>query len=181
MGASSKGRGKFNAQKSEAIGWARWSWNPATGCRAGCPYCYARDLTEKHGRSFEPTFHAERLSMSTNTPLPTDEDPGSRRVFTCSMGELFGDWVSEAWIQAVLNVVAEHPEWTFLFLTKNPKRYLEFDFPPNTWLGTTADTQKRMDAALDVFDHLEATVEFLSCEPLTEQPLRIRAGAAVPG
>ena len=24
------------------IDWATMSWNPVTGCRHGCPYCYAR-------------------------------------------------------------------------------------------------------------------------------------------
>ena len=27
---------------SMTIGWATRSWNPVTGCKHGCPYCYAR-------------------------------------------------------------------------------------------------------------------------------------------
>lgn len=26
---------------NQNIDWARYSWNPVTGCRFGCPYCYA--------------------------------------------------------------------------------------------------------------------------------------------
>jgi hypothetical protein len=34
-------RRKFNDQKGMDIEWAMYSWNPVTGCRHDCPYCYA--------------------------------------------------------------------------------------------------------------------------------------------
>jgi protein gp37 len=55
-------------------------------------------------------------------------------------------------------------------LTKNPQRYLEFEFPQNIWLGATADTQKRFDGALSVFEKMgKSNIKFLSCEPLLER------------
>jgi hypothetical protein len=43
---------RFTAQgDSESIGWARWSWNPLTGCEHNCPYCYARDMARRIYRS----------------------------------------------------------------------------------------------------------------------------------
>lgn len=33
----------FN-QVNDNIGWAKWSWNPVTGCLHNCDYCYARDI-----------------------------------------------------------------------------------------------------------------------------------------
>ena len=33
--------GQFN-RTNEHINWAKWSWNPVTGCEHGCEYCYAK-------------------------------------------------------------------------------------------------------------------------------------------
>jgi len=92
------------------------------------------------------------------------------------MADLFGEWVPAEWIKKVIESCTESPQWNFLFLTKNPKRYLEFDFPENAWLGATADTAARLECANEVFIELHQilasknkwNVTFLSCEPLTE-------------
>lgn len=33
----------FN-QTTDAVSWVRWTWNPITGCRHGCDFCYARAI-----------------------------------------------------------------------------------------------------------------------------------------
>jgi protein gp37 len=53
------------------------------------------------------------------------------------MCDLFGDWICADWIMQTLYIVAHNPQHTFMFLTKNPERYLEFDFPTNSMLGCT--------------------------------------------
>lgn len=180
-----KSRPVFN-RTNENISWAGWSWNPATGCLHGCEYCYARDIAcnkkFKAGfpNKFEPTFLPDRLAAPKNTHL-TKEDAkteGMRRVFVCSMADLFGAWVPPEWIQQVIDACEENQQWDFLFLTKNPKRYLEFAFPLNCWLGATADTQERVDKAISVFSELRGfngphrddceNITFLSLEPLLE-------------
>ena len=46
----------FN-QVNDNIGWAKWSWNPVTGCLHNCDYCYARDIANRfYPQKFEPTF-----------------------------------------------------------------------------------------------------------------------------
>lgn len=53
---------------------------------------------------------------------------------------------------------------------KSPQRYLEFEFPGNSWLGTTVDTQARVSEAERVFRKLKGVVvKWLSCEPLMER------------
>ncbi len=175
MRAITRSKPAFN-KTNEKIEWAKWSWNPITGCLHGCPYCYARDIAIRFNGGFEPKFYPERLTAPATTVIPKgrEDEPGIRNVFVCSMADLFGDWMPKEWIEAVLGAVRENPQWTFLFLTKNPKRYAEFEFPENAWLGATADTQTRMDEALRVFATLQtdAPVQFVSCEPLNE-PVRI--------
>lgn len=161
----------FN-QVNENIEWAKWSWNPVTGCNHGCQYCYAKNIANRffdHG--FAPHFYPERLSAPKNTKMPKgkENEIGWKNVFVCSMADLFGDWIPDEQINQVLHSVKENPQWKYLFLTKNPERYLEFEFPHHCGLGATADTQERADKALKVFKTLNHPIKFLSCEPLMEQ------------
>ncbi|MDD4972325.1 MAG: DUF5131 family protein [Paludibacter sp.] len=158
-------------QEFDSIEWAKWSWNPVTGCRRGCDYCYARDIGIRFSGTFEPTFHPERLTAPKNTPFPPNPTIADRNVFVVSMGDLFGEWVPDDWIKPVFKVVKESPEWNFLFLTKSPERLLKFEFPKNAWVGTTVDIQSRVKPAEESFKQIKATVKFLSCEPFLE-PLK---------
>lgn len=150
------------------IEWADYTWNPVTGCWGPggsednprrCFYCYVPPIYRRFKRSFEPTFHPERLS-----------DPGlnarePRRIFVCSTGDLLGPWVHKDWIQKVIYVAMDNPRHTFMFLTKNPAAYKEFEWPDNAWLGATVTDRESWDAAMRAFDFYHP-VKFVSCEPL---------------
>ena len=160
---------------NDNIDWAKWSWNPVTGCHLGCSYCYARSIAErfrdKFPKGFQPHFRKERLVAPKNTKIPKgrEREPGVRNVFVCSMADLFGEWVPQKWIDAVLKAVAENPQWNFLFLTKNPARLVGIEWPANAWVGTTVDRQARVKPAIAAFQKIKAPVRFLSCEPLLEE------------
>lgn len=157
---------KFNVT-NDNIEWAHWSWNPVTGCKHDCSYCYARDIANRfYKQGFEPTFWEDRLDAPENTPVSAGYMPN---VFVCSMADLFGDWVPQEWIDKVLERVEKNPQWNFLFLTKNPKRLIDIDFPKNSWVGTTVDIQSRVHDAEESFRHVNASVKFLSCEPMKEK------------
>jgi len=166
----------FNKQKNESIEWAQWSWNPVTGCKHDCPYCYARDIAQRfYPQGFEPSIHPERLSAPSNTAMPEEakRNTAFKNVFTCSMADLFGKWVPGEWIEAVLNAVHENKQWNFLFLTKFPRRLAEFSIPKNAWVGTTVDIQARVKYAEQAFEALECGVKWLSVEPMLE-PLKFK-------
>jgi protein gp37 len=169
--------GKFNAQSSDSIEWARFSWNPITGCRHGCKYCYARDIAARfYPHGFLPTIHPSRLSAPSNMK-PAQEQPewtaedrmGHKNVFVCSMADLFGKWVPASWIEAVLDQIRKHKEWNFLLLTKFPTRMAEFEFPKNAWVGASVDTQGAVGRAEKAFKEIKAGVKWLSCEPMMER------------
>ena len=57
------------------------------------------------------------------------------KVFIGSTHDIFGEWIPKEWIEDII-WRARHFSWlTFIFLTKNPKRYTDFDFPLNAWIG----------------------------------------------
>ena len=178
-------KAKFN-ETNDNVEWALWTWNPVTGCLHNCPYCYARDIANRFythladNERFAPVFYPERLSAPAHTRQPelsNIENPirrmGLGNVFVCSMADLFGKWVPNEWIEAVLQQAWDNPQWNFLFLTKFPIRMAEFEYPPNTWIGTTVDTQYAVERAEKAFTKVRASgykgVAWLSCEPMMEK------------
>jgi protein gp37 len=106
-----------------------------------------------------------------------------RRVFVCSMGDLFHEDVAEWFIEAVFDVMRRCPRHTFQVLTKRPARMREFiasiaerqaltiftfgQWPlPNVWLGTTIWDQASADANIPLLLQTPAAKRFVSCEPL---------------
>jgi len=184
---------KFNQNdEGDGIEWAKWSWNPVTGCwgpggseknPSRCLYCYAQGIAKRfrqiYPKGFDPDLRLARLSAPQETSIPKigpeEKHPeGFHNVFVCSMADLFGDWVPDEWIAAVFKTINESPKWwNYLFLTKNPERYLKLDFPKRCWIGATGDIQERVDTTLAVFRKMKKKgVEnklFLSCEPLMEK------------
>lgn len=163
-------RPTFNSTNSN-IEWAKWSWNPVTGCYNNCQFCYAKYMSLRFSEDkFEYTVHRERFSAPQNMKIPKGriDEEGIRNVFVCSMADLFGDWVEEGVIQEILDICAANPQWNFIFLTKNPKRLLEFEFPKNSWVGTTVHEKSYVEVALSIMPKVNAPVKFVSCEPLLE-------------
>lgn len=85
---------------------------------------------------FDPTFHRYKLDEPRRWKKP-------RNIFVCSMADLFGDWVPLEWIQQVFEACEAAPQHRYLFLTKNPKRYVNLyangtlRVNDHFWYGTT--------------------------------------------
>lgn len=160
----------FN-RTNDSVSWAQWTWNPVTGCLHGCPYCYAKAMTEGPYQSgfptgFTPTFRTDRLLAPEQTPIPKTDDPSSRRVFVCSMADLFGDWVPNEWIDAVFDKMRITPQWQYILLTKNPDRYAATKIPKGAWVGATVDKQDRVERTELAMSKVKGYVRWLSVEPM---------------
>ena len=138
------------------IEYGDYCWNPLEGCLHNCWYCYGERRFKQFGKSYKPKYYPERLKD------PMKQKPG--KVLVCFHADLFGDWVKKDFIQQVVDKTKEYPEHTFYFLTKNPKRYLEFNFPKNCWLGTTIDVVNQ--ARLNYLKGKPDNFKFISFEPL---------------
>ncbi len=127
--------------------WGRpgYTWNVAAGCRHYCQWvmpdgtlirCYAEGVAEGVARKAYPEgfahsyWHPERLEE----PLKLREPAG---IFLDSMSDLMGVWVRKPQIEAVLDVCRRTPQHVYFLLTKNAPRLLQFDFPPNVWVGVS--------------------------------------------
>lgn len=186
------------------IEWCDHTWNPITGCRHDCGYCYARRMTarfsgdirlNKMARAdyrlqeaadgsapvyvldkpmlnetgkplvypfgFEPTYHRYR----SNT---LDKLKMGNNVFVGAMADVFGAWVPDDWIRDVIAECEKRPQHNYIFLTKNPERYVQIGVPAredNLWYGTTITC----NADADRFNYLPAFGNtFVSIEPLME-------------
>jgi len=143
------------------IEWTDYTWNPVTGCLHGCPYCYARRIAARFGktleeREYKPTFHPDRLDEPLAVKKPS-------KIFVCSMADLLGGWVPDSWIRDVIMATRFASQHTFQFLTKNPRRYDRFRWPPNVWLGATVVNQAAMPLVPFCNDY---HIRFLSVEPM---------------
>jgi len=120
---------------------------------------------------FTPTFHRYRLEEPQHWKKP-------RTIFVGSMCDLFGEWVPDEWIKAVFGACDAAPQHRYLFLTKNPARYIELaerDLLPdndNMWFGSTATTPETE------FFFSEGHNTFLSVEPILK-PFRDLLDAGV--
>lgn len=109
---------------------------------------------------FDPTFHRYKLDQPQKWSEP-------RTIFVCSMADLFGKWVPDEWIEAVINACLAAPQHRYLFLTKNPVRYMHLisngiipENQPNFWFGSTA-TIPEME-----FFWCDEVNTFVSIEPI---------------
>lgn len=155
-------------ETNENVDWARYTWNPITGCIHDCVFCYARDIALRYyPQGFAATFHPQRLLAPGHMRVPKGPlKPWDTRVFTGSMGDLFANAFDEEMVKAVIAEMAEHDQWTYLVLTKNPKGLIGYDFPPNVWVGTSVVQQSHVSNAEKYLSQVSASVRWLSIEPM---------------
>ncbi len=171
---------------------ASYTWNPITGCRIGCPYCYARKIAEKNQTlflepksflskgyeinehkgipfpyGFTPTLHPYRLKE------PLDEKD-SRFIFVCSMGDLFDISFPDDYRREIFQIMEKAYWHTFMIITKNPKEMKRFinDYgqkriPKNLWIGVTAENQTKAKQRIPILLSIPDINCFVIFEPLT--------------
>jgi protein gp37 len=171
---------KLNPQdEADGTDYCQRSYSTVVGCKHPCQiYCWAHDVTlrfpntYRHG--FEPVFRPRMLGAPRNTSVPAEAEFDGRfkNVSSNFMSDMFGRWIPAPWIEATLAVEGADPRWNFLHLTKFPGRLLEFDIPPNCWMGTTVDLQARVANAEAAFAQLREkyhdAIFWLSIEPMLE-------------
>ena len=164
------------------IHWLDWgdgirpaTWNPVAGCTRvdeGCARCYAIDMIRRYAglkgwpkAPGEVTYFEERFEKPTSWTKP-------RRIFVCSMSDLFHKDVPWWVIHNVYNEIADNERHTFFILTKRHERMVEFlgkrmdEIPRNVWHGVSVTGQKSAHR-IDALKGLDVN-RFVSFEPLID-------------
>lgn len=186
-----------------SIEWTDATWNPVRGTKGrhhcvriseGCKHCYAATMNHRfNGPDYvkgadTPRLDEEALLQPLNWKRP-------RRIFVCSMTDLFMDEHTDEMIDQVFAVMADAGHHTFQVLTKRAKRmqwYLSPENPrytarkvfditkgtagkfdcdiywplDNVWVGVSAENQERADERIPDLLATPAAVRFVSAEPL---------------
>ena len=122
----------LNKQKGNMYGFISHTWNAIKGkCPYDCSYCYMK------------VFPQGELRLDEKE-LKTDLGKGNF-IFVGSSCDMFADTISTEWIMKVIGYCNLFPENTYLFQTKNPKRFEEFEklYPPKCIFGTTIETNRK--------------------------------------
>lgn len=161
--------------KATKIEWTDKTWNPITGCSkksTGCLHCYAEVMSrrlkamglDKYAKGFEVTLHEECISEPLNWKK-------GHNIFVCSMSDIFHEDVPFDFVDKMFDVIKATPHHRYQILTKRAERLAEYflsrDIPENVWLGVTVEA-KSSKFRIDMIRDLDASVKFLSCEPLVE-------------
>lgn len=182
------------------IEWTDASWNPLrarhreTG-RVGwhcekispaCAHCYAAAQNKQGLRGGTREDYTAAADVDVFLDEATLQKPlhwkRPRRIFVCSMTDLFGSWVTVEMLDRIYDVMAACPQHTFQVLTKRPERMHRYHvnlakrvaqiadnpvrFPlPNLWAGVTIENQD-YTARLEELLETPAAVRFVSAEPL---------------
>ena len=173
FGGDHWGKGKPRRRTSEANWRKPLKWNKAAACMC------AQAMFGNVGH------HNDCPQAAGNRP----------RVFCASLADWLDPEVPIEWLADLLVLIQSTPNITWMMLTKRPEMWRsrmewaltllgEFnglhwghfewmrrwmyknDPPPNVWIGTTVEDQKRADERVPHLLRIPARVRFLSAEPL---------------
>jgi protein gp37 len=186
-----------------AIEWTQATWNPVTRCdriSPGCQHCYALILARRLKAMGQAKYQADGRPPTSGPGFGVALHPHTlgeplrwrrpRRIFVCSMADLFHARVPDAFIAQLFATMAATPQHTYQVLTKRPGRMARLlgsdAFPQavfdhtvaahgatsltwplsNVWLGTSVEDQQRANQRIPNLLAAPAVTRFLSCEPL---------------
>lgn len=182
-----------------AISWTDATWSPVTGCTKtseGCTHCYIdrtpplrmarRKFNGDHiGATTGVQLHSERLGIPLKWRKP-------RRIFVCSLADLFQDEVPDRFIADVFAVMSLATQHDFQVLTKRHARLRSLLNSPefwsqvnaarvvrghdalpdgtnvlaNAWIGVSVESQKWANIRIPALLDTPAAVRWISAEPL---------------
>lgn len=170
------------------IEWTEKTWNPVTGCQIvseGCRHCYAAQmayrlatmgLSQYHGitkkaknGSIQWTGKLQQVKLALEIPLTIKKNT---LFFVNSMSDLFHEDVDTSFLDQVFQIISATPQHTYQILTKRAPQMVSYfknhSVPANVWLGVSVENRQQGIPRIKELKKIQATVKFLSIEPLLE-------------
>lgn len=168
--------------KDSRIEWTHHTFNPWWGCvkvSPACDHCYAEAWAKRVGCSVWGAESERRMFTDAHWREPFKWNAEAiksgtrRRVFCASMADVFENRPDLVAPRARLfELIEATPNLDWLLLTKRIHLVAKLKprgkpLPSNVWLGTTVENQEYAKKRIPyLLRHTEASVRFLSCEPL---------------
>ncbi|MEG4497005.1 phage Gp37/Gp68 family protein [Microcoleus sp. F10-C6] len=122
------------------ISWTDETWNPLVGCSkisAGCSRCYAAEAAKSARLQQFPQYQKVSdwdgtIEFVENQLLKPLSWRSPKKVFVCSMSDIFHANVKDEWLDKIFAVMAIASHHTFQILTKRPEQMREY-FQNNPW------------------------------------------------
>lgn len=131
-------RARYEEIQSDGSGKERIGWH-CEHASPGCVHCYSESFNRRlgTGRDFAPDelYREERegyrngeahLFLDEKMLLAPMRWKRGRKIFVCSMTDLFADFVPDKWIDDMFAVMALCPQHTFQVLTKRSARMKQY-------------------------------------------------------
>jgi len=163
------------------IEWTHHTFNPWWGCvkiSPACKHCYAETWAKRVGSDVWGSRADRRFFTDNHWKQPerwnreAEKAGERRRVFCASMADVFERRAELNEPRKRLWPIIESTPWLdWLLLTKRPQNIGKMapwksEWPSNIWLGTTVENQKYAEKRIPLLTEHDASVHFLSCEPL---------------
>lgn len=116
------------------IEWTDETWNPIVGCSRiseGCKNCYAATAAKSARLQQFKQYQKIKewngqVAFVQNQLMKPLQWRKPKRIFVCSMSDLFHKNIPDEWIDKVMSVISLCPQHIFQVLTKRPKRMLDY-------------------------------------------------------
>jgi len=103
-------------------------------CPHQCSYCYMNSINKRFGITpKEPYLDEKELKVNLGK---------GNIIFIGSSFDMWAKDIPDEWIRTILNHLKKYPDNTYLFQSKNPKRFIDFNdlLPENCMVGTTIES-----------------------------------------
>lgn len=164
------------------IEWSDSTWNPVRGVKGrhwctrispGCTNCYSERMNLRFGgQKYQVGADVLRLDLTAlQQPLHWKRP---RKVFVCSMTDLFHEDMNSLDIAQVWGVMQACPQHTFQVLTKRAELMCVWvnewvkrggQVLQNVWLGVSVENQEYADRRIPFLVSTPSVTRFISYEP----------------
>lgn len=174
--------------ENSKIEWCDHTFNPWIGCckiSEGCKNCYAEKIAKRFYKQAQWGKNEKRILTSDSywkQPLKWNRKAGAenkrKKIFCASMADVFDESVSDSWRDRIFSLVKDTQNLDWLILTKRPENALHYFnyntikgnlIPWNAWIGVTVENQKEANERIPLLLKIQASMRFLSCEPLLSE------------